>query len=80
MDITKLSTERIKAMAFDMLVIIEQQNNNLKILNAEIANRQKNHMNDEVTATPEIEQPGVESTEEIQTPEVAESEESITAQ
>lgn len=70
MDITKLSDDKIKALAFDALVIIEQQNKNLQVLNAELQNRSNKIMENETTGTPEIEtiQPQtVTSTETVET-------------
>ena len=39
MDITKLSVVELKAIAFDLLVQLENVQNNLKVVNAEIAKR-----------------------------------------
>jgi hypothetical protein len=39
MDITKLSVVELKALAFDLLVQLENVQNNLKVVNAEIAKR-----------------------------------------
>ena len=39
MDITTKSVTELKALAFDTLVSIEQQQNNLRAINAEIAKR-----------------------------------------
>jgi len=41
MDITKLNVTELKALAYDQLVQIENAQNNLKILNAEIVTRQQ---------------------------------------
>ena len=39
MDVTKLSVEQIKSMAYDQIVLLEQTQRNLQILNTEIAKR-----------------------------------------
>ncbi len=39
MDVTKLTVEQIKSMAYDQIVLLEQTQRNLQILNAEIAKR-----------------------------------------
>lgn len=38
-DVTKMTVEQIKALAYDQIVLLEQAQNNLKILNAEIQKR-----------------------------------------
>lgn len=51
MDIKKLSGIELKSLAFDALVIIEQNQNNLKIIDAELKHRQNNPMNEETLDT-----------------------------
>lgn len=36
MDIKTMTVEQLKALAFDQLVLLEQAQNNLKVINAEI--------------------------------------------
>lgn len=64
MDISQLSDDKIKALSFDALMIIEQQKNNLTILNTELQNRQKKSM--------EQEEVKIDATEAV-TPEVVET-------
>lgn len=64
MDITQLSDDKVKALSFDALMIIEQQKNNLIILNTELQNRQKKSM--------EQEEVKIDTTEAV-TPEVVET-------
>lgn len=66
MTIQELTTEQLKATAYDTLVKIEQYQNNLKIINGEIAKR-NTPMSEETTPVVE-EETTVESTEA--TPEV----------
>ena len=41
MDLTKLTTENLKALAYDHLLDLERLQNNLKFLNEELAKRNK---------------------------------------
>lgn len=64
MDISQLSDDKIKALSFDALMIIEQQKNNLTILNTELQNRQKKSMEQEV----KIDATGAVTPEAVETP------------
>lgn len=49
MDITTKTLEELKVMAYDQLVVLEQTQNNLKVINQEIAKRQvKEEVKEEV--------------------------------
>ena len=39
LDLTKLDVKELKALAYDQLVLIEQSQNNLKLINQEIVKR-----------------------------------------
>ena len=41
MDITKLTIEQLKALAYDEINLLEQTRNNIKLINTELTNRQK---------------------------------------
>lgn len=45
MEIKEMSLEQLKSIAYDNLVQIEQCQNNLKLLNAEIVERSKKEVN-----------------------------------
>ncbi len=47
-DISKWSIEKLKAFAYDCLVVIEQNQNNLKLLNQELTKRKMNPENEEI--------------------------------
>lgn len=41
MDIEKMSEQELKALVYDQMVLVNQSQNNIKILEAEIAKRKK---------------------------------------
>lgn len=41
MDLTKLSTQELKALAYDQLVEMQRAQNNINLINAEIAKQEK---------------------------------------
>lgn len=51
MDIKKLTLEQLKALAYDQLVMVEQSQNNIKVINAEISERNKNMSEEEMEAS-----------------------------
>lgn len=65
MDIKKLSIQELKAFAYDQLVLIEQGQANIKIINAEIAERNK-PMSEEITEEVVVEEA---TAEEVAAPE-----------
>lgn len=50
-DISKLSVTELKALAYDVLVVMEQNQNNLKIINAEIQKRNQEKVTNETSPT-----------------------------
>ncbi len=45
MDLTKMSLTELKSLAYDQLVQIEQNQNNLRLINTEISKRPKEEVN-----------------------------------
>lgn len=67
-DLKQMSLSDLKALAYDQLALIEQNQNNLKIINAEIAERNTKMREDEIGAdvASDAEAP-VEATETLET-------------
>lgn len=51
MDITKLGDDKLKALAYDTIVIIEREQKNLQTLSAELENRRRSTMNEELNTS-----------------------------
>jgi len=52
MDITKMSVVELKALAFDLLVQLENVQNNLKLVNAEIEKKVKSEREEKEKVSP----------------------------
>lgn len=50
MDITKLTLEELKALAYDQIMLIQQSQNNLNLIQAEIERRKQNEKSADLPA------------------------------
>ena len=68
MDITQMSLEELKALAYDQIVILESAQNNLRQINAEIEKRKDNPIVAPAVETVEV--PNTEPVPEVEAEKV----------